>query len=127
MAFKYTKNKTQSCGYDPGRCALDHPSAITITLPAYSAPLPPASLCSLDTRNKLSTKGPCTFLSLCLEFSCSRLYNVIHTHFLKSIGRSHFFRKAFSDHSIITPLILSSCCILCLPLLNIRLYIPLLL
>lgn len=79
-------NKTQSCGDDPGSCALDHPSTITSTLPAHSAPLPPASLCSLDTRNKLSTKGLCTCLSLCLEFSCSRPYNVIHTHFLKVLA-----------------------------------------
>lgn len=93
VTSQYTNNKTQSPCDGHVRCALAHPSTVTTNLPAHSAPLPPANLCSLDTRNTLVNKGPCTWSSLCLESSCSRLYDVTYTHFFQLLAVKSILQK----------------------------------
>lgn len=80
----------------------------------------------LGHRNTLCAKSSCTWLSLCLEDSCSRLYCLPHS-FLSIIGR----KISSSDRSFLTSLLyiipqfLSPYYNLCLSLLDIRLNIPL--
>lgn len=85
-----------------------------------------AFLCNLDTRNTLCAKSSCTWLSLCLEDSCSRLYYVPHA-FLSILGRkiSSSDRSFLTTLLSITPPFLSPYSNWCLSLLDIRWNIPL--